>query len=287
MTEVGDKMIVMLALLVLAGIVSTLVVLLIKFPKPTLITLAVLIVVVPVVAITAAIGLPIIAKSRHSVHIEPRPTLVTPAAKPLIAASTSDQAAIHQWVDEVNQQVASQPVGSIDRTWVTDTAAFVNANPHRRFLIAESTPTAISEDEATRKAQELAAVLLARHLGVPVTEANRAYMHQAVFRLAADRVVQKHEKPYGHVWSASFLLDISPEKLAPVAATLTQQRMRKDQSVRWTLVASGALFAVMWLLYLGLNTITRGYYAWRLRATGIVCGIGLIMLVMLRLKMMT
>jgi len=169
------------------------------------------------------------------------------------------------------------PGGEIDRTWVTDTAAFFNAHPHRKFLIARHTRAAISESEAIEEARMSAAAMLVPNIGVIPNRGPQEYL-VFVDQLTVDRVVERTERPYGDIWSAALLLDVSPERIHPVQVAMQDQRMSRASSTRWTIIASIALFAVMWLLYLALNAITRGYYAWRLRTAVFVFLIGGIVL---------
>jgi len=97
--------------------------------------------------------------------------------------------------------------------------------------------------------------------------------------LVVDQFAQRFARPYGDVWSASILAEVSSRRLDALAHQYAAQvQISHVHRVR-AIAAGGALIVALWLLYTAANAVTRGYYAARLRvATVFLAAAGLLIL---------
>ena len=78
--------------------------------------------------------------------------------------------------------------------------------------------------------------------------------------MIADRFITRLSRPYGHVYRAAILLDISPEQLVKIRASQAVASQLARSTFAMRLTGGLVLLAVAWLLYGLLNALTRGYY---------------------------
>jgi len=159
------------------------------------------------------------------------------------------------------------------KPWVTQFAGFVNGHAGRQWVVGRSQHPCLSESEAARQARANAAEkvfpILVQRLGAGRMDS--AWLHQRVVeevcdgRLDADRCAEQFSRPYGQVWTESVLLDVSPDRLEPLVRQYSTERQVRHDRQLGRAVAAVAITTVLWLGYLLLNSITRGYFSTRLR----------------------
>jgi len=138
-----------------------------------------------------------------------------------------------------------------DKPWVESFGAFALARPNKQFIAGYSTSLALSENDARREAMNDASEKLKRS----------GFLH---FRLneplACDRFVQKLSRPYGNVWRAAVLFDLSSQPVATHAIATMNARSAAIQTSRITFRAIVFLFLMTMVLCVVLNLLTLGYY---------------------------
>jgi hypothetical protein len=86
-----------------------------------------------------------------------------------------------------------------------------------------------------------------------------------------DRKLDRIEKPYGMLWKQSFTIDATPSSIQNNFAKPLEQ-LADSQANGWRTQAGGVLglSAIIFLLYLFLNSATKGYFVWKLRAAAVL-----------------
>lgn len=166
-----------------------------------------------------------------------------------------------------------------EKPWVEDFSGFLNTKPNRRFVIAKSTDSCMTEGEANRQALENACAQLTQMLsritkrrsGVPAPLASRVEADDILeSNLVLDRFVQSFEGSAGRIWRQALLIDGSTSKLEQLAhRKVVMARAMKMNWAKMIFTVFG-LLALITIVYAFLNAATKGYYTWSLRIAGIV-----------------
>ena len=198
------------------------------------------------------------------------------------------------WMSQTDRTVASGTVQAsvlatdkhasikadfVDKPWVEDFSGFLNAKPNRRFIIAKSTESCITQAEANRQALENASAqvtemlsrMTRRRSAVPARLASRVDTDDILEGdLVLDRFVQSFEGSAGQIWRQALLIDGSTQKLEQLAhRKMVMARAMKMNWARMFITVLGLLLLIT-IVYIFLNAATKGYYAWSLRIAGIV-----------------
>ena len=166
-----------------------------------------------------------------------------------------------------------------DKPWVEDFSAFLNAKPNRRFVIAKSAESCMTESEANHQALENACAQLTQMLsrisrrrsGVPAPLASRVDAEDILEGdLILDRFVQSFEGSAGRIWRQALLIDGSTNQLEQLARR--KAAMTRAVKMNWArmFVSIFGLLLLITIVYAFLNAATKGYYTWSLRIAGIV-----------------
>lgn len=190
-----------------------------------------------------------------------------------------------------------------DKPWADDWADFVNANSSQRWLTAHSESPGMSEAEATDAARRAAAEDLAklvrdqmnaraaRDAGPHIMVSREWVRDQALSSLrrnvngmiVRDVFVQRISRPYGDIWQASILVDASPKVIDKLVDSYNAAARVMTADTKRSVFAVVGIVAVIVLLYLFLNTITKGYFMWRLRAVALLGAIAAVLIVFARI----
>lgn len=185
----------------------------------------------------------------------------------------------NDWSLRTFSDATDAPTTQISQLWVDDWQAYLNSTNFRGFR-AESSDVSVTELESRGQAIHHASEVLMQSLAgdsrirqlMRNTSANREMIRQQIeFAIQSGSVivsqcVRTTEKSYGTLWKTYLLIDTSPAKLDPLVRQLTQQ-LAVHRKEKLTAAASiGATMLVVLLLYAFLNTVTKGYFIWRLRA---------------------
>ena len=165
-----------------------------------------------------------------------------------------------------------------DRSWVTDSAAFLNRTDARHvWIVGKSVGPCVSATEATAQAcRDAAREILPRLDSMWITRRNLSVQEREIIRgrleadlilgrLVTDRSVSRVQKPYGELWSAAVLVDASPNQLGPLASQYEAALRDRRVSFAQRVAASIGIFAVILGLYWLVNGVTKGYFRGRLR----------------------
>ena len=176
-----------------------------------------------------------------------------------------------------------------DKPWVEDFSGFLNAKPNRRFIIAKSTESCMTEGEANRQALENACAQVSemlsrisrRRSGVPAPLATRVDSDDILEGdLVLDRFVQSFEGSAGRIWRQALLIDGSTTKLEQLAhRKVVMARAMKMNWMKMLITVFGLLLLIT-IVYVFLNAATKGYYTWSLRIAGIVLAAVMIFLLL-------
>lgn len=190
----------------------------------------------------------------------------------------------------------------IEKPWAADFKAWAADRPNR-FYLGQSTKLHSSEADALKAAREQAAKTMYEPLKdemnarnakrsdrIMVTESFMRQQLESLFRQGKhveDTFVQCLAGPSGEVWRASILVNASPGSIDSMVAhmgnaaraSVAAQRAAGDAArARRSEQARGfgsvaAFCAVIVMLYLLVNSLTKGYFVWRLRAAALLLGI--------------
>lgn len=182
----------------------------------------------------------------------------------------------------------------VEKPWVEDFTGFVNQRPSQNWLIARSPDPCLSESEASSKAVAqatnhvfmLVRARLRQGRWGDYTDARlrELIQHQLVTnkQLVPDKFLQRAQRHYGGVFRQAILVDLSRPNLDHLIALSRQEVVERKASFVATLVSAGALFLVVYLLYLFVNSMTRGYFVWSLRMVAVtVLVVGVVVLLLL------
>lgn len=167
----------------------------------------------------------------------------------------------------------SHSVRFVDKPWVDNFAQFVNQNPSRNWLIAESPQLCTSEKEAFDQAMNNVFQSLPTSHTISTLRTDSAMFKEIII----DRFAQSFNRPYGRVWREVILVDASPD-------TIWRAWAIEQRSIRTGWLQTGFSLAALSLLtvvaYFFLNLATRGYYVWPVRiAVGVVLAAAILFLV--------
>jgi hypothetical protein len=191
----------------------------------------------------------------------------------------------------------------VEKPWADDWNLYRNSEPDKRWMLAESTQLYANEaeamDSAQRRAVELLAPLVkesmsakAKRSGREIIRVTDEWVRKAILssvqrnhdnQLIPDQFVQKFDRPYGEVWKASLLIDASQKTMDSLVASYNAlanaERNVERKSKVTGFSAIGGMALVVVLLYAFLNSATKGYFAWRLRALALLAVIAGVLVV--------
>jgi hypothetical protein len=187
----------------------------------------------------------------------------------------------------------------VEKPWADDWTLFRNSNPKKGFLRAEAQRLETTEAGALALARQAAIEQLvplvketmnaraARSRG-RIAKVDEAWVRNRVRStlernydnlFIPDQFVQRISRPYGDVWAASLLVDASQKKLEMLADGYDDYARAQFRTEVTSWAAVGGILAVVVLLYFFLNTVTKGYFLWRLRALGLLAAIAGVLVV--------
>jgi hypothetical protein len=180
---------------------------------------------------------------------------------------------------------ATGPATQTSWLWVNDWSAFVSSTNFNGFR-AESSDSCPTDSESRREAiadatRGLTQIVQAHpRLTRPLGRGEIERQITAALQegsLIQGRYVHRTDKSYGSLYKTYLLVDTSPARLDPLVKRLNQQISAQR---RQTLTAAGSTAAtilVVLLLYAFLNTVTKGYFVWKLRAAALLMMIAAVM----------
>jgi len=184
---------------------------------------------------------------------------------------------------------ASMSAKFVDKPWVENLSGFMMNKMHGQFIVAKSTGSCMSEDEANRQAfqnacsqvADMIGQTLPRRSGVPVSFAepvNSSDILNGEFIL--DRFVQSFEGSAGKIWRQALLVDVSTDNLKKLAQRKAVIALARKTNFTRMFFSIVGLIALITVVYVFLNAATKGYYAWSLRIAGIIFALVVIILLL-------
>ncbi|MGE5609544.1 MAG: hypothetical protein ACM359_09845 [Bacillota bacterium] len=180
--------------------------------------------------------------------------------------------------------LAAISVAFVSKPWVDSFAEFANRRPGvERWVVGQSQQSCTSPAEATedamRQAVENVSGLLRTRLagmGRPTLGVDEGWLAARIQSelerggLIRDRFVQRYERPYGSLWREAVLVDVSESRINHLAAGVLDALRVRHTTWLNTAVSVLGLLVVIYLLYLLVNAVTKGYFVWRLRTAAVV-----------------
>lgn len=179
----------------------------------------------------------------------------------------------------------------LDKPWVDNFDGFVSQNPHHNWIIALSRSPATSAGEAEQQAIEDAVTQIQPRVRARMSADAREALDWLLQRqirsrlqdsgLIVDRFVQRFERPYGEIWQVGLLIDAVPKKIGSLADKCDRVLAVQQRSFRQTVLSIAGVIALVCVVYIFLNSLTKGYFVWTLRAAAIAIIAGGVFLVLL------
>jgi hypothetical protein len=162
-----------------------------------------------------------------------------------------------------------------EKPWAEDLSAFAAADPARHWIVGRSARPCATSGEAERAAhadaaRQLATLVQQAHVadgrfpGQPIGERAEAAISRG--RFVADRLTRRFHRDYGDVWYDAVLVDASPGNLQALADEASGITRARRASFIARAASGAAMVAVIFVIYVVVNTFTKGYFVWRLRA---------------------
>jgi hypothetical protein len=173
----------------------------------------------------------------------------------------------------------------IAKDWVDDYSGFLNLDPGRQWIVGASHTACTTEGEAKQQAAESAAMQLAplalKRIGQlddsvhPISPSKESVQNWFESRLQtgtvlADRFVQRYLRPYGEIWREEVLVEVTPELIDECAEALLGTHIAWRSNWKRTILSVAGMVLLICLMYLFLNSVTKGYFATRLRVSAII-----------------
>ncbi len=187
------------------------------------------------------------------------------------------------------EKQASVRADFVEKPWVEDFSGFLNVEPKRRFVVAKSKDSCMTETEANHQAMQDACTQVDKMLGRAsshlagkpmafISQVNSDDLLEGGFIL--DRFVQSFKGTSGRNWRQALLIDASAERLTQLAqrkAALARAMRTSWMRLFFSVVG---LLVLITVVYTFLNAATKGYYAWSLRIAGAVLAVVVIILLL-------
>jgi hypothetical protein len=162
----------------------------------------------------------------------------------------------------------------IDTPWVDDWASFENTQPSGIWVAGRSTDPCLSVEEAEKRAFQDAAGQIADRW-VAIQRGSYGYISpEAAKGLLAnllrtnsnvDRFAQRIDRFSGPLWRVAVLVPATDGYLAQIPFPGLSVSRRSGSTLGREFAEVLALALVIFLLYLVLNAVTKGYFTWQLR----------------------
>lgn len=179
-------------------------------------------------------------------------------------------------------RASTGPSSQTSKLWIDDWTAFTNSSRFSGFRV-ESSDTCATEAESLNEAIQAAArdlytvvstrpevqsrTMIPNQSNLLMQQVTSAVVSQEV---VAEQFIRTTEKSYGTLWKTFLLIDTSPSKINPLVRRINQQVSATQKRTLTTAGSIAATMLVVLLLYAFLNTVTKGYFIWRLRAAVIL-----------------
>jgi hypothetical protein len=176
---------------------------------------------------------------------------------------------------------AAQPTG---KPWLDDTAAYLSDRTCCNIFIGRSGPVCLTPSEAYDRACRDAAGQIVEHLRPRLsTRIMRADTSRLIENIrgdlihgkyVTDRYAQQQSKPYGEIWSQAILINLEKRDIERLTAQCEHILRQREQTLLGAAGAIVVMAGVVFLIYVTLNWLTKGYARGRLRALATLSMLG-------------
>jgi hypothetical protein len=170
------------------------------------------------------------------------------------------------------------------KPWLDDPAAYINAKPGTITIIGQSQAVCVSQPEALDRACLDAARQIFDYVRPRLSRRlTRTDVHRLIETIRVelvhgkyitDRHAQRHTKSYGELWSQAVLIQLGKRELDAITARCAHIMRQQEQSLFGAAASLVVLGVVIFLLYVALNWLTKGYARGRLRAAAALFMLG-------------
>lgn len=212
------------------------------------------------------------------------------AQAPRLAEAVSNHAKVLRMEAIGSEGEVSRSARFLEKPWVDDFAGFSSRHAGQAWVLAVSRTPAVSAGEAERKAIDDAVEQLEPRVRDRMSFGASPVLRPVLQRtirgglesagVIADRFVQRFERPYGEIWQVALLIDASPRRIAVLADRCDRERAIQERTQGRTALSIAGLVALVCVVYIFLNSVTKGYFVWSLRAAALAILAGGIFLVL-------
>jgi hypothetical protein len=93
-------------------------------------------------------------------------------------------------------------------------------------------------------------------------------------KYVTDRYAQQQSKPYGEIWSQAILINLEKRDIERLTAQCEHILRQREQTLLGAAGAIVVMAGVVFLIYVTLNWLTKGYARGRLRALATLSMLG-------------
>ncbi len=176
-----------------------------------------------------------------------------------------------------------------EKPWLEDLTGYQSLYPNSRFAVGRSHSSATDEKTAELEAVADACRQVARVLWEMNPKRGNLLTGELTVNLTdienrgmiLDRFSQQLYGMAGSICRNALLIDLSPEKVRPLANAKFAIVAEQQRTWAKILLSFVGMAAVILLVYVFLNAATRGYYSWSLRIAAVILlciGIGMVVI---------
>lgn len=183
-------------------------------------------------------------------------------------------------IECVGAATLSKSVSYYEKLWADDFLAFKNQKPKGTWIVARSSSPAATPAEAAAEARHSAAESLRKLVRERAPkdrlrwddEGNEWLKEKLEKDLRedlhiADKFEQRFDRTYAIVFREALLVDVSSDTIKKLSNDYASELNKRRETWQHVIFSVGGLFALVYVLYLFVNSATRGYFVWRLRTT--------------------
>jgi len=199
-------------------------------------------------------------------------------------------ATLYLQTEALNSPGGSWSVRYHEKPWLVDFPQFQSRHRDHSYVLARSTGPATARSEADRQALSQACRRIAQILDEIRARTPDRFLHGSFhvnpadleqYGMIVDRFSQRFYGTAGPIWRSAVLVDVSRDRLEPlIQSRMAVMRVERSMwaGVLLRLLGLGVLITVV---YVFLDTATRGYYTWSLRIAAAGLAIAGVVIVLL------
>ena len=198
--------------------------------------------------------------------------------QPLVAPPLPTRTAAHPvlYAEPAFRSLESSPTARPAKPWLTDLAAY-QAENGGRWIVGRSPRPCLSEAEAIAAARADAVDAIVSLGNSPWVRAHLA-ADARNGQFQEDFQTQRFNRPYGTVWTAAVLMDVSEPLLAANIRRYQWEIGLRESRIWVARVFATVAFVAGWVVFAVLNALTRGYFTRPLWFTAVAINVAALVL---------